>query len=358
MKLVSRYIIKEFLSNIILTIFVLSTVFLAVDFLSKVWEFLEKKVAYTIMFEYFLNEYPWVIYNMLPISCLLATLMTFSELSKRNEIVAMYAGGISLWRIARILFVLGMCITALAFLINEYVVPHSMARVKYIMEVHIHKSSYQAFKKDKIWYRSKNFIYNLQFFEPSEKSIQGITIYAFDNDFKVKQQISAEKAKWIKNNWTLFNGTSIDFSSSNYPQVREFEEEVVYLPEKPQDLVVIEKSTDTVSFRELRSYVKKSKRAGLKSRVYEVDMHSKAAMPFACVIMIFLALPFAIRHQRTGGMAVNIGYTFVFVIAYVFIQAISISYGHNGKIEPVLSAWMSNIFFLILTVLMISKART
>jgi lipopolysaccharide export system permease protein len=329
-----------------------------VDFLGRVWEFLEMKIAYTIMFEYFISKAPWVIYHMIPVSSLLATLMTFSDLSKNNEIVAMYAGGISLWRLSGIMLFLGLFIAAFSFLVNEYLVPVSMAKVKYIQEVHISQNSYQTFKKDKIWYRSKNFIYNLQYYEPSEKTIQGITIYSFDKKFKIKKQVYAEKAKWVNNNWRLFKGNEIDYRSSNYPRVTEFDEREVILPEKPKDLVVIEKSTDTLSFRELQKYVDRSKRAGLKSRVYEVDMHSKLALPFACLIMILLALPFAMKHQRSGGVAVNLGFTFVFVLAYVFIQAISISYGHNGKIMPILAAWSANLFFFGIAMFNLSNAKT
>ena len=357
MNIISRYITKELLANFFLGIFVLVSVYLTIDFLGRVWEFLDANVAVTLMLEYFLTKTPWVIYNMIPIACLIATLITFSDFSKNNEMIAMYAGGISLWRIALLIISIGLMVTAGTFILNEYIVPPTMARARYIRQVHLKKRNYQAFKKSKIWYRSKNLIYNLHFFEPGEKLIQGITIYYFDDDFNLTKQIFAGKAIWISNNWTLYDGTEIDFEKSNYPRQRYFKQEVVYLPERPEDLIVIEKSTDTVSFSELRDYVQKSKRAGLKSRVYEVDMHAKIAMPFACIIMMLLALPFAIKHKRTGGMAVNLGYTFVFVLLYVFIQAIAISHGHSGKINPVVSAWLPDLIFLIFSAFAISKTQ-
>jgi len=357
MNIISRYITKELLSNLLLGIFVLSSVFLIIDFLGRVWEFTDRGLPMKLMLEYFVTKTPFVIYNMIPVACLMATLVTFSEFSRNNEIVAMYAGGISLWRIAGVIIAIGLFVTIISFMLNEYVVPPTMARAKFIREVHVKRRNYQAFKKNKIWYRSKNLIYNLQFFEPEDKTIQGVTIYFFDDTFRVVKQISAEKARWINNNWTLYGGTKIDFESSNYPRLERFKEEIVYLPERPEDLTVIEKSTDTISFRELREYVHKSRRAGLKSKVYEVDMHSKIALPFACLILMLIALPFAIKHQRMGGIAVNLGYTFVFVLAYVFIRAISISYGHNDKLPPLIAAWVPNIIFMVFGGLIISRVK-
>lgn len=183
-------------------------------------------------------------------------------------------------------------------------------------------------------------------------------MYFFDDSFNVIKQINAKSAKWIRNNWTFYDGTIIDFEKSNYPKLTEFIEKIIYLPERPEDLTVIEKSTDTVSFRELKEYVQKSKRAGLKSRTYEVDMHSKLSLPFACLIMMLLAIPFGIKHHRGGGMAVNMGYVFIFVLAYLFIQAIAISYGHNAKLHPILAAWITNLLFAGFAGFMISKVKS
>jgi len=358
MGIISRYIIKELISNLLLGIFVLTSVFLTVDFLGGIWEFLDKGIPLSVMIDYLINKIPWVMYNMIPIACLMATLLTISELSKNNEIIAMYAGGISIWKIASIVCFIGIALTIFSFALNEYLVPPTFSKAKYIRAVKVKNSKYQAFKKNKIWYRGKNIIYNLQYFEPSEKIINGITIYFFNDKFKIAKQITANTAKWIKNNWTFYEGTIIDFEQSNYPKIRTFSEEIIYLPEKPEDLTVIEKSTDTVSFRELREYVEKSKRAGLKSKSFEVDMHSKVAIPFSCLIMMLLAIPFALKHQRKGGVAVNLGYTFLFVLSYLFIQAISVSYGHSGQIPPVLAAWITNIIFISFSVFMISKVRS
>lgn len=147
MNVITRYITKELVSNIILSLFVLTFIFITVDFLGRVWEFLDEDVTALLMFEYFFSKAPWVFYTMIPVACLMATLLTFSELSKNSEIVAMYAGGISIWRIAGIIFVIGSILTIFSFLINEFIVPPTFARAKYIRQVHVKKKNYRAFKK-------------------------------------------------------------------------------------------------------------------------------------------------------------------------------------------------------------------
>ena len=100
MKILDRYILKEFLKFIGITVISLVVLFLIVDFFEKIRMFLSNQATATQMASYFIFSIPMIISYMLPPAVLLATLLTYSSLSKFSEITAMKANGISLYRIS------------------------------------------------------------------------------------------------------------------------------------------------------------------------------------------------------------------------------------------------------------------
>jgi lipopolysaccharide export system permease protein len=76
-------------------------------------------------------------------------------------------------------------------------------------------------------------------------------------------------------------------------------------------------------------------------------MHSKLSLPFACLIMAFLGIPFALRGGRTSGIALGIGLSLAIGFAYFIINAILISFGQTDVLSPLISAWAANFIFAL-----------
>jgi lipopolysaccharide export system permease protein len=102
-----------------------------------------------------------------------------------------------------------------------------------------------------------------------------------------------------------------------------------------------------MGFFRLRGYTVKLRKGGYDATRYLAQMHSKLSLPFACLIMAFVGIPFALRGGRTSGIALGIGLSLAIGFAYFIINAILISLGQTDVLPPLVSAWAANFIFAL-----------
>jgi lipopolysaccharide export system permease protein len=126
------------------------------------------------MISHFFFMIPMIVSQTTPAVILLATLMTFGTLSRHNEITAVKANGISLYRLAVPVLVLVLCICLFLFFFSEFVTPRAYERAEHIRLVEVQKQKeLGAFKQNQIWYRGSRGIYNFRLFEMETKHPSG-----------------------------------------------------------------------------------------------------------------------------------------------------------------------------------------
>ena len=144
-------------------------------------------------------------------------------------------------------------------------------------------------KQDKIWYRSKNLIYNLQRFDAKSKTIHGMAVYTFDDEFNLVQVVDAERAEFTPTGWKLLNGTVTVFSQDDpFPLTQQFKEKELLIAETPKDFQEIEKEVDGLRLKELYRYIQRMKAAGADTKSYEVKFHSRISLSFIPIVMCVL----------------------------------------------------------------------
>jgi lipopolysaccharide export system permease protein len=349
-----RYITKEYLKFFAGSLIVFSTLFLVVDMLSQIWEL---KADSTTLWLYFIYEIPKIVYLMTPVSCLMATIFTVSILSRSNELVALFSSGISLARITLPILMTTCLIAVGSFFVSDKLVPPFTRKQNYVKYVEILKrpNEYYTVKTNKIWYRSKDLIYNIKVFNPEKGLVQGLTIYYFDPNWHLVQLISAEEARFESSKWHLKNGSVTLFAEENsFPLSEQFTEKTITLDERPGDIQDIDIDSDIMTVSELRRYIKKNKEAGLDTIRYEVAYHNKFSFAFVSFVMAFLGIPFSVSKDRSGSFALGVGICLFFVFIYWTLVSIALSLGSHGTLPPVLAAWLPNglmlgvsIFFLL-----------
>ena len=199
MRLLDKYIIKEFLRFFVITIVSLIALFLIVDFFEKIRMFLSNHASVVQMASYFLFSIPMIISLMLPAAVLLTTLMTFSSLSKFSEIIAMKANGISLYRISAPALAIAAIIAVALFFFSELVAPPAIQKARNIVKVDVQKQkTLGAFKQNELWYHGDNAIYNFKMFDVTQNTLRGIVINYINHDFKLQKRVDAERAEWKK----------------------------------------------------------------------------------------------------------------------------------------------------------------
>ena len=359
MRLLDKYILKEFFRFFIITIFSFIALFLIVDFFEKIRMFLSNNASTSHIASYFVYSIPMIISYILPPAILLTTLMTFGSLSKFNEITAMKANGINIYRISLPVLIFGGIMAVFLFYFSELITPASVQKTQQIVKVDVQKrKNLGFFKQNEIWYHGENAIYNFKYFDIDKNIIQGVTINYLQPDFTLKARIDARRAEWEKDKWVFYDLLTTRFDDDSNPVLEWSKTKVIDIPEKPDDFKVMQKDAEKMGYFELRKYVKKIQSEGYDATKYLVELHGKIAFPLVILIMIFLAVPFSLRSERSGGIMQSAGIGIFIGFSYWIVHAVSLSLGKSEMLPALLSAWMANILFSGAAALLFYKART
>lgn len=359
MTLLDRYIFREFGRWFVLIMSVFILLYLLVDFFGQVRMFLSNNATPGQMLSYFLYNLPMIATLTMPAAVLVSTLLTLGILSRHNEIVAMKACGINLYRVFLTIFVCAGLICLLNFLIAEFVMPDANQHAEHIKRVDIQKQQDRgAFRRDELWYRGKKGIYSFKFFDTEHNTLQGITILHLDSRFQLLSRIDAEWAEWKGKRWIFHNTLIARFGKSDFPDISWSDLWVADLPEKPSDFKVLQKEADKMGYLDLKRYIRKLRGEGYDVTRYTADLHGKLAFSFVSLILAMIGVSFSVISERNAGRARSVGAGIVIGFSYWLVHAFALSLGRSGTIPPLLSAWTANILFSILAAILVRRVQT
>ncbi|MEO5971374.1 MAG: LPS export ABC transporter permease LptG [Bdellovibrionia bacterium] len=355
MRILDRYIIGIFVKHLIVAILAMSILFLFQSMFSDLYD--HNNPINQVIYYHWLNI-PQIAVQMCPPAVLLATVLTLSGLSRTHEIVACYSIGVGLRRLMALILGVVLTVSCLLLVIQDRILPPVFKKRTnfYWREMQKRPDFFVDIKRDKVWYRSKNMIYNLQLFDMNSKTIHGMALYTFDDDFNLLQVVNAERAEYMEGKWKLENGIVTMFSKdSPFPMSQNFTEKEVVIAETPKDFQEIEKEVDGLRSNELHQYIERMKKAGADTKSYAVKYHARFSMSFIPIVMCFLAIPFSLTKRREGGAAKDLGLCLVLTFFYWLFYSVGLSLGTNGALPPWLAAWLPSSIFVVLAATLIAR---
>jgi lipopolysaccharide export system permease protein len=354
-----RYVIREFLKIFGLSLSSLILIYVVVLFFQKLNLFSKHNAPFHLIFMYLLYKIPEVtIQLVLPYAILLAILLTLGTFSRHSEITAMKAGGVSLYRITFPLVLIALMISLLSFLGNEYLVPITSQKTRYLLDVQVRKKeSVGFFENFRIWYRNDHRIMNIQLLDPHKRVLNGFTLYQFDDHFQCTKRIDAHEVKWEEGRWWFYDGIVRDFGEGDTTEITPFEKIEFDLGEDWESFKTITRNSEEMSFGELLTYIRKIQASGYNATRYLVDLHSKLSTPLLNLIMVLIGIPFALKTSRSGGAALSIGISVMIGFAYAVIFYIFISLGKSEVLSPFISCWFPTLLFGLAGVLTLMSIR-
>lgn len=355
---IDRYLLGLYWSAFIAALFIFLTLFIASDAMSSLVKY--KDVSSLVMIRYYLFYTPEVLYKMIPVACVVGTVMTISSLNKGSELVALFATGMSLFRISRVIFASIIVLGIFSYWLSDQLMP-AFARQKnfiYYNEIEKTPSRFQTIKTNRIWYRSKNSIFNIKTLNAEGNKAQGLTLYFFNDSWELIQMLTADSVLMNGSQWILQNGTVTVFSKdSSFPMNDKFMEKTIVMSEEAQDLRNTGQTSDLLTQSELSRFINKNKEAGLDTIKYEVEFHSKFSFAFAGLVMSLLALPFCVGQARGGGMMKNIGISLGLVLVYWIFYSSAQTLGQHNQLKPIIAAWLPNFVMLALGIMLLLRAK-
>lgn len=359
MSLVTRYLLRAFFSIFGLSLMAFSGIYVLVDFVENVDNFFARHAALSDYLIYFFGKLPQILTQVAPMAVLFGVFMTLGSLSRNNELTAMRAGGISLWRISMPLLAMGLLTTAATLIANEYVVPLTARKVNAIERTVVQGEPRQLLRRDRVWFREDDRLVNVRLVLPAQKVLYGISIFKVDRDFRLLSRTDAERASYQDGHWIFRNLSIRTFdpaSERTVTLVRE-KEKILPLGKTPQDFATPDQRNVDLTYRQLHHMVKRLEEEGFPATRYRVDMMARLATPFTCLIMAFLGIPFALQKGRNANLAMGVALSLAVGVVFYLLQAMLIAFGYSEVVPPIIAAWASNLLFVLIGIWLLLSSR-
>jgi lipopolysaccharide export system permease protein len=355
--ILDRYIAREFWKGFFSALATFLVLYQGADTLRQNMRE-EIPAAYALQFA--LYQLPETFVLLVPAACLMGTLICLSGFARRSELTAMFASGISLARISFVILSLVFMICCASFVVTDRIIPPlNKAREHFYRTEILKKPDLQTdIKHSKIWYRSRNFIYNIRTFDPKKNQIFGISIYTLDSAFQLVQQIEANRAEYSDGKWILKDGLATIFDGRPaFPLTQKFKQQTITLTETPDDFKEIEKEVETLRLKFLWKFIQRNKDAGIDTHGYEVTFWSKISMSLVPLVLTILGIPFSTQHHRQSSIARDASICFGVVVLYWLIFSMALSMGKSGVMPPVIAAWAPSLLFFLAGIYLVRRGK-
>ncbi len=343
------YVLRDFalyLTMIVAAFLMLLLVFTLFELLSDI---LRNQVSPLTVGEYLLNVVPYFLYNTTPLSMLLAVLVTFGLLQKSNEITAIKATGISLYRIIVPVLIASTLVAGVLFLSDQLYLPYTNKRQDALRNRIKGKPAQTYLRPERQWmFGQRSDIYYYQFFDPDRNVFGGISVFQFDpHTFQITHRITADRAHWSGSmgKWIYEQGWERSLSGSAIENYRKFD--VATYPELSEEPAYFKKEikqSSEMSYDELRRYIHDLEQSGFDVVRLRVQLQKKIAYPLITLVMAILAIPFALsagKRSAIAGIATAIGIG----VVYWTISGLFEAMGNLSQLPPTVAAWSPDLVF-------------
>ena len=347
--IIDRYILREFLKILALVLVSVTALFVIVEYTEMARDVRENGVAASTLLRYFRFQIFTVLNWALPISVLVATLVTFGILAKNNEITAIKSGGVSLYRVAAPILAVAVVISLVAYLILDFVLPYANERVYEIRGRIEGRARMATAAQQKLWYLGKGrYLINFLAYDAKAKQLTQVQVFEFHpSEFRLTRRVYADRATWNGQAWAFENGWMRSFTDDrNSTFTRITSPLPLFYPETPEDFDTKVTPPDQMTYAQLRRYIATLRESGYAADELAVRLYQKTSWPALSIVMALIAMPFAFKVGKRGALY-GIGIALVLGIVYWMVFAIFTKFGEVGNLPPLLAAWSANVLFAL-----------
>jgi LPS export ABC transporter permease LptF/LPS export ABC transporter permease LptG len=363
LRLLDAYVTGTYIRIFVLTFAAALAVFYISTFIDHSDELFKGTVGPSTLLQYFAYATPQFVYYVLPLSVLIATLVTVGMLTGSSELIVMRACGVSLYRAAMPMLACAAIVGGLLFVMDATVLGTANRRAD-ALDDQLRGGS-RLVTPHQPWRRGANGeVYHVEAFDRDTQRFHALDVWRVDPAMsRLIEQTWAREASYVQTDgntagllrlqsgWTrAFDG---DGRSRHF---HEFDTEVRALgaaasfAQEPPD-------ARFMSFRELQAETSRLAAAGFDVLEQQVELARKVAFPFVGVIMALIAIPFAVTIGRSGTMA-GIGVGVALALVYWGAISIAAALGAGGALHPALAAWAPNLLFAAGALYLLLTVRT
>ncbi|MFQ5669773.1 MAG: LptF/LptG family permease [Acidobacteriota bacterium] len=363
--LIDLHLISIFFRVFLFVLLTVYMVFLLVEFRSLVQDMMYRTVPLHLIIKYLVFLVPRMTTTILPVACLVGTLVALGLMARGREDTAVKAAGVSIYRLLLPLLTVTLLICAFGYFLQDKVLPTSNRVAESLRDRIAGRSPRNQNPRHRWVMGDGDRLYHFEGGSPKIGVLQGLSIHQLDPvTFALRTRIEAARARYDGHSWIFQDGWERVFTPDG-SDVNVFQRREVNLGVTPaffqnEDTVLlwgIQREPDQMSYHDQRNYIRDLARRGYETTSLRVALARKVSFPIIPFFMVLLGFPFSFMVGSRGslfGIGLSIGLTVVYWAALAVFNAL----GTAEILPPLLAAWAPNIFFGGLGIYLILHVRT
>ncbi|MBZ5522408.1 MAG: LptF/LptG family permease [Acidobacteriia bacterium] len=353
------YVLRNFLGNLAIILLSFVVLLLIFTFFELLSDIIRNKIGWLTWGSYLLNVAPAMLYQVTPLAVLLAVLVTLGLMQKSNELTAMKATGISIYRAIVPVLVIAAVLAVGLFALEQSYLPYANKRQETLRNNIKGRPPQTYLRPDRKWiFGQNNDIYYYEFHDSDRDVFGSISVFEFDpKTFQITKRIYATRAHWEEGlqQWVFAKGWQRSFRGSAIEDFRRFDVATfAELNEQPNYFKKEVRQSSEMNYDELRAYISDLQQSGFDVVRLRVQLHKKLAYPLITIVMAVLAVPFALSAGRRGALT-GVAIALLIAVGYWITSGLFEAMGNVSQLPPALAAWSPDVIFALAGAYMVLK---
>lgn len=362
LQILDLYVIRGWTFYFAILLVTFTGVYAIFDFFQLLGDIVRTHTSVGVVLNYYRYLLPQVMYLMLPLSILVATLVNFSLLTKSNQIIAMKSAGISLYRVCVPVLLAAAILSVGMFALEDQILPETNQRQSALRNQIKGKPAQTFYRPDRQWiFGESNRIYNYRFFDPDQNIFANLSVFELSpQNFTMARRIYAERAFWEEpiHGWVLENGWVRDLEGDRVTHYMPFSVATFReMTEPPTYFKKEVRASEQMSVFELRGYINELRQSGFDVVRLSVQFYTKFSFPLIAFVITLIAIPFSFSLGGKGALT-GVAVSIAIAILYWSISGLFEAMGNLNQLPPSVAAWSPDVLFGLAGVYMLLRVKT
>ncbi|MEM5788378.1 MAG: LPS export ABC transporter permease LptG [Syntrophobacteraceae bacterium] len=348
MRIIPRYMLRHFFPVFALSLTGFVGIYLIVDFFEKIDPMLQRNLSWVEIYSYFLFKIPLILTQGIPMAAILSSIISLGLLKRNRELMAMETAGVNPAYYVSSIVVVALFLAVIHFSINEFMARQLNAKLQETWDVKVKQKKPPVWwNPENMWYRDGNTIYQIRLYNRRAKSMEKVSIFFLDPQFRLMQRLDAKRISWREGAWIAEDGLTVLFNGPSTDQ-EWFERRKLDLNITPQDFVGRGNFPEDLGWFDLHEYIEKIEQEGFTSTSYRVELYQRLASPVATFLLALIGIIVALNQGLHGGIAAGVGISMAVAFSFLVVSSVGSGLAGAGTLPPFLGVWIGNIIFAAL----------
>lgn len=355
LKIIDRYIIKKFIGTYFFAILLIICIVIIFDISEKIDDFVSKKAPLDkIIFDYYLNFIPFFLNAFSSLFVFIAVIFFTSKMAYNTEIIAILSNGTGFLRLLYPYFISAAIIFTFSLTLNHFIIPQANKVRLAFEDQYINRPYRRQSLNLHLQVAPGQYLY-LSNFSHYNNRAENFSLERFDNN-RLHSKLVSEYANWdtLTRSWKLQNYFIRDIHDSSETIIAGTQLDTI-VNFSAEELRQRDSKIMSMNYFELSAHIAEQKMRGVKSTAALLEQYNRTSMPFSVFILTLIGVSLSSRKVR-GGIGLQIGIGIALSFTYILLLRFSEVFIQVGLATPATAAWLPNLLFFVIAILLYRTA--